>query len=243
VFAAEPEDLLPVVVAMAAPLEALDLGYLRVPSGVDFPFCADLFHRKPLLHLDLSGVMQWKIFDPVLEMILAELPGLESLAIQGLQLSDAVFGRFCRGCRQLRHLQMRGCSTPQAPFVAPAYTACKNLRVADFAGTMALLTPAEAAELRLFMAQLDEFALTAVLDANQGGLSCAIAAASDLQAAARQAGFRAAVGVVTQDRCGAIEIHDTTPGVAAHHELQACVGGVDRFFSRIFNRLVISVEG
>ena len=149
-------------------LEALDLGYLRVPSGVDFPFCADLFHRKPLLHLDLSGVMQWKIFDPVLEMILAELPDLESLAIQGLQLSDAVFGRFCRGCRQLRHLQMRGCSTPQAPFVAPAYTACKNLRVADFAGTMALLTSTEAAELRLFMAQLDEFALTAVLDRVEG---------------------------------------------------------------------------
>lgn len=191
--------------------------------------------------------MQWKFFDPVLETIMAELPALESLAIEGLHVSDAVFGRFCRACSELRHLQVRGCATPQAPFLAPAYTACANLRIADFGGTIALLSIADAAELQRFLTlnpRLREWVLTAVVDATDCGLPCAVSAARGLQAAVRQAGFHAAVGVVTlSGRCGAIEILDETPGVAAHEELQASSGGVDRFFGRIFNRPVIDAGG
>jgi hypothetical protein len=81
------------------------------------------------------------------------------------------------------------------------------------------------------------------VDAGQCGLANAVTSARDLQAALRQARFHAAVGVVTQDQGGWIEILDETPGVAAHQELQALPGEVDRFFQRIFDRSVIDSGG
>ena len=68
-----------------------------------------LYPRLALRHLDLSMVMQWRALEPVLELLAAGAPGLESLAAHGLEADAGDLSLLVAGCPRLRRLQLRGC--------------------------------------------------------------------------------------------------------------------------------------
>lgn len=90
-----------------------------------------------LQHLDFSMVMTFRNFDSVLRLISRQLPGLQSLAIHGLEISSAAFVAFCTACREsLASLQMRCCDIESSAL--PAAFTLPKLRRLDLGGTFML---------------------------------------------------------------------------------------------------------
>lgn len=136
-------DHLPGLARATPRLEALDIGYSQSAFGLDFPDCEKLIRGcSGLRHLDFSMVMTWRNFDRALEIIAEYLPGLQSLAVHGLQISARAFLQFSTRCRaSLENLQLRACEVDRAVF--PAIFSLPALRRVDLSGTLLLFEQAD----------------------------------------------------------------------------------------------------
>eukprot|EP00929_Paragymnodinium_shiwhaense_P072568 TRINITY_DN36834_c0_g1_i1.p1 TRINITY_DN36834_c0_g1~~TRINITY_DN36834_c0_g1_i1.p1 ORF type:complete len:471 (-),score=99.01 TRINITY_DN36834_c0_g1_i1:335-1747(-) len=145
-------DVLPQLAEVAPKLEVLNVRYSQSQGGLDYPHLEVLLRKcSRLRHLDLTMVMTWRDFNPVLEMLGELLPELESLAAgggllpHGLTINRQVLDNFFAATgKTLKNLQLQSCDV--RPYGAPTFGPLCCMRRLNLAGTLTLLPHANIAE-------------------------------------------------------------------------------------------------